>query len=222
MMVLSVLVAMACLAGVPWAVLAVGVFVGVSPPIGVAVIVAIAVWQRLRRRRSSEIGRGSESTLLRSLAATVSTGATVRQAIAGTRSPRITTRTRRLCTLGAPMGSVGASMSDQLPVTGRAFSALMQVSEVAGGSVAGALHILAEQADDADDHAREARVVSAQAKFSAIVVGVVPPAAAASVFAIRGLPESGGAPVLLPVAGGGVLMLLGASLVFTMARRATA
>jgi Flp pilus assembly protein TadB len=79
---------------------------------------------------------------------------------------------------------------------------------------------MASVADDAQRRRREIRVATAQSRFSAVVVGVVPVLLAIVLVSVRGVPEPGGPAVVIPMILGAVSMLVGSAVVFVMASRA--
>lgn len=218
-LLVPVLIALGCVAGLPWTVLATSVLLWMTPPVGLVAIACIVIWHRFADHHARRPSKGAESRFLRSLAATVSAGATIREAVATSPSPLVGDHERRLCRLGSPMREVGRSMRASLPTTGAAFGVLGEVSDATGGSIAPAIVLLANRADFDEQFVRDGEVAAAQAKFSAIVVGIVPPAIAGVMLWVRGLPEPGGALVLLPILVGATLMVSGAAMVFLMARR---
>jgi Flp pilus assembly protein TadB len=218
MLLAAVCVAVLCVVGTPWAVVAFAGVIGTSPPAAVvaaACAVAVDRWRRRQRRGDTPV----EAVLLRSLAADLAAGVSLRMALQRSPSPLVTSRVRRMCALGASMRSIGSAMRERLPTTGPGFAVLMDVSDLTGGSVADALHLLAGHATEHARLDRERSVSASQAKFSALVVGVVPMAIAAILVVVRGVPEPGGAAILLPMGLGAAMMAAGAIAVFWMARR---
>jgi len=214
-MLIAVALGIMCLAGVPWIVLALGVALWVSPPVAAAVIAVVVIVQRVRTKQDAG-DTDSEANLLRSLAASVVAGSTLRSAIARSPSVLVTSRVRRLCALGAPMRSIGTAMESTLAISGSSFAVLAEVSDITGGSPVGALHLLARNADSERNLRRERSVAAAQARFSSLVVGVVPIAIAVAVLALRGVPDPGGALVVIPMVAGGLMMAAGSSIVLIM------
>lgn len=219
MIVVALVLAALCILGTPWIALGLSTALWVSPKIGVPVVVGLAVASAVNGRRLRRT-MPSESDFLRSLAGAILAGSTLREAIRQSESPVVSSLARRLCDLGVPMADIGAEMSPHLPSTGEAFAVLMTMSDLTGGSVAGSIHLLAQQAADAQQQARDGRVAAAQAKFSAVVVGCIPLVIAFGLVAFRGVPEPGGAVVVLPMVAGATAMIVGAILVFAISRRA--
>lgn len=217
--VISVALAALCILGAPWIALGLSIALWVSPKVGIAVVVALAVAGAVKNRQQRR-SAPSESVFLRSLAGAMLAGATLREAIHQSDSPAVSSLARRLCVLGAPMTDIGAEVRPNLLATGEAFAVLMTMSDMTGGSAAGSMHLLADRANEAEQQARDGRVASAQAKFSAVVVGCIPLVIALGLVAVRGVPEPGGAAVVLPMVAGAIAMVVGAIMVFAIARRA--
>ncbi len=152
--------------------------------------------------------------------ASVQAGATLRQAVLGSTSTLVDAPVRRFCTAGAPMEEVGRLLRSRLPGSGEQFSIVATLSETTGASVGPALRVLTNEADDTEKRSREQRVSVAQAKYSALVVGIVPLVAAVGLIAIRGIPDPGGALIVVPMVVGGAMMAVGSGIVFTFANRA--
>lgn len=219
-MAIVVLGALAVAAGAPplAAVLVVGAsFVSVQVVV-VALLAAVSlgVAQRWRRRERNSVTEGG---LLRLIGGRVSAGATIRAAIADTSVDSIPPTARRLATLGRPMEEVGTAMGEVLPANGRAFRAICAFSEHTGAAVSAALDILADRADDVAELARERRVTLSQVKLSAVVVGVVPMAVSLALLMMRGIPDPGGALVVIPMIVGLGLQIVGVGVVFAVASR---
>jgi len=192
----------------------------VWPPAGLAAFAAIAMWKMLKRGRGHPVE--SETSFLNAVASAVSAGSTIRDAIADSNSPFVGATARRLCMLGRPMAEVAAELERRMPSTGSELAVMLRLSETAGARVAGAMQQLADHASDIEQRKRDQRVAVAQSKFSAIVVGVVPLIAAAALVAVRGVPEPGGAIILIPMALGACMMVAGSATVLFVAHRVVA
>ncbi|MDK1011547.1 MAG: hypothetical protein QGM48_10865 [Actinomycetota bacterium] len=184
------------------------------------VLAAAGVSVALRLRRPKKTNK-NEGGLLRHIAGRVSAGATVRTAIAESAYEAVPEQARRHALLGRPMADVGEELSEALPTNGAAFLGICAFSEHTGAAIVAALHVLADQADDAIELARQRRVALAQTKLSAVVVGVVPIVASVGLVALRGVPEPGGALIIIPMAIGIALQLVGTAVVFNVAARST-
>lgn len=215
-----ILAAVAVAAGAPLAVVA--VVVGMSfvssqlAIVALVVAVSIGLAQKWRGRTKEDV---SEGGLLRLLGGRVSAGASIRSAIADRTIEGIPSRARRLAQLGQPMADVGGAMVAVLPANGRAFRAICAFSEYTGAAVSAALEILADQAGEVAQLARERRVSLAQVKLSAVVVGIVPMVVSVALVAVRGVPDPGGALVVIPMIVGLSLQLVGVAIVFAVAGR---
>ncbi len=187
------------------------------PPAAVLVIIGLAGWSLVRRRRSRR--RVSEAAFLRSIAAAVSSGATPRQALLDSSGPFVDASVRRRCQIGRPMAEVAEALRPRLPQTGEELAVVLSLSEDVGARVSDALAQLAEHATAAEQLDRDRSVAVAQARFSSVVVGLVPMAAAVGVLLLRGVPEPGGAIVVIPMTVGWVLMAVGAAIVFALSSR---
>lgn len=220
MIPLLVVAGIAVVAGAPWFLWASLVGFAISPLLGVlAIAVPIGSGLSRRIRGRSDVGN-DEVGFLRNLAGSMAAGATMREAVAGGGPRFVDARVRRLCEVGAPMRDVARSLAPRLRDTGGAFEVVADLSEDVGASIAEACHVLAEQAEARQRERGETRVATAQARFSAVVVGVVPLALATLMVLVRGVPEPGGAPVIVPMVAGGVLMVTGTFLVVGASRRA--
>ncbi|MGI9666302.1 MAG: type II secretion system F family protein [Acidimicrobiia bacterium] len=199
------------------AVLVAAAFV-LSPLVAFAALGVVITSRVVQSRRRSH-DEDAVQRLLRDLSAGVRAGADLRTAVASSPSTLVDRSTRRLCELGAPMRDVAASLMPHLRTTGREFIAVASVSEEAGSSIGPALLMLAHQASDQRQQRRDAGVALAQAKFSAIVVGVLPLAIGVAIVLLRGVPEPGGAPVVVPMLLGSLMMVVGATVVLAVTKR---
>lgn len=216
--VAAVVVAALLVVDVPLPVVAIVGFAMVAPAWGLVLAVpvgAIHLW----RNRAARPSASDTGPFLRSLTADVAAGRTLRQAVADSTSPIVDDHVRRLCVAGAPMGDVASALAPNLDGTGPAFVGLVTSSEVTGGSPIAALATLLDQVEATSALARDQRVAVAQARISAIVVGVVPLVLALVMVALRGIPEPGGAIVVGVMATGAFLMALGAAIVLAMSQR---
>ncbi len=178
----------------------------------------MSVVMRWRNRRQSD---GHEGDLLRQLSGRVAAGTTIRSAIADATIEGIPPGAVRLAVLGQPMTDVGEAMAPSLQTNGAAFRGICSFSEHTGAAISSALAVLAEHADDATERARQRRVSLAQVKLSAVVVGVVPIVVSLALIVARGVPDPGGAVIVLPMVAGVGLQLLGTAIVFRVASRST-
>lgn len=193
----------------------------VSFPLLLGLVAAAACASVFVRWRIRRVSAGYEGDLLRQLSGRVAAGATIRSAIADASIDGIPVRAARLAALGQPMERVGNACVPSLPTNGAAFRGICSFSEHTGAAISSALAVLAEQADEASEHARQRKVSLAQAKLSAVVVGVVPIAVSLTLIVARGVPDPGGAVIVLPMIAGVCLQLLGTAIVFRVASRST-
>lgn len=204
--------------GGPWHLAAILVATSVSPAAGVAAIVAGATWEASRHwRRPGHTA--SPSAVIRALALDMGAGLTLREALLASPDRRIDATIRRLCDVGASLEDVGRVLGDRLGVDGRSLVGAIALSESTGSALAESLDAIADQMELAETLERDRRVATSQARFSALVVGVVPLAVAIVVVLVRGVPEPGGAPIILPMLVGATLMVVGSGIVLSMSRR---
>lgn len=216
-LLLSVVAAAMIVLGIN-AFLAVGlILVVVWPPAAIAAFAVAAIWEVTTRRGGRSVE--SETAFLNSIAAAVSAGSTIRDAIADSRSQFVSDAARRLCSLGRPMTEVAAELVPRMPTTGSELGVMLRLSETAGARIVGAVRQFAEHSGDIEQRKRDQRVAVAQAKFSSIVVGVVPLVAALALVVVRGIPEPGGALILIPMALGATMMIAGAVAVLVVSHR---
>ncbi|MEN8234067.1 MAG: hypothetical protein ABFR89_04015 [Actinomycetota bacterium] len=217
--------------------LAVGLIVGVHPVIVATVAVAAfeprlvlagaAAWGAVAfvRRRSTRSTADIEAAFFRALAAELRSGASLRTAIssAADRVPHIDLRGPvRLASAGLPMSAIATDIEERFPRNGRVAGVAFRLSDWSGARVADTFEELAGRASDAADLAREQRASTAQAKLSALVVGVAP-----VVFTLLLLVTGRGAGLVergavgwMVLAAGVVFEIVGLMLVAVMVRRA--
>jgi Flp pilus assembly protein TadB len=186
--------------------------------VGVLILGGLSIARERRHRDRGHLGEGE---LLRQISGRVTAGSTIRATIADPSIEAIPDQARRLAMLGQPMADVGGALSRSLPINGAAFRAICSFSEHTGAAIASALTLLAERADEAAEEARQRRISLAQVKFSSVVVGLVPIAVSLVLVVFRGIPEPGGPVIVVPMVLGIGLQLLGTSVVFRVASRAT-
>lgn len=221
-MLLAALGAGALVARVPTVLVAGALVVSLlSPAAAVAAVLAVSVVSIVAARVRRTTPTPGEGDLLRQLAGRVSAGATIRSTIADPAMDAVPRAARRLAALGMPMPDVGDALTGVLSVNGQAFRAICAFSEHTGAAISSALVVLAERADEATEFARYRRVSLAQAKFSAVVVGIVPICASIGLIVLNGIPSPGGAVIVVPMVIGLMLQVLGTAIVFRVATRAT-
>ena len=219
-MLVIVLAAGAILLGVPGVIVVGTVVLSLLPvPLALAGAAAGAVGLALHKRAGFD-RESDEGELLRQFSGRVSAGATIRSTIADPTIKDVPDHARRLATLGRPMADVGDALTSVFPVNGAAFRAICSFSEHTGAAISAALGVLADRADEATELARQRKVSLAQVKLSAIVVGIVPMAASIGLVAVRGIPDPGGAVIVVPMMVGIGLQVIGTAIVFRVASSA--
>lgn len=216
----AVVVGVLLLLGVPWLYVGAAATFAVSPLVGFVVGVGFVIFEFVRARRGSRTGSDDEPTFLREILASVQAGQTLRQAILGSTSTLVDEPVRRTCAVGGPMEEVGRLLQQRLPSSGDQFAAVAKLSETTGASVGQALRVLGDESDSAERRARDKRVSVAQAKYSALVVGIVPLIAAVGLVVVRGVPDPGGALIVVPMIVGGAMMAIGSGVVYALANGA--
>ncbi len=216
----AVAASLAALTGAHWIIVGSVIVVGAAPIPGVIVLAASAIALRWVKGRSDR-DPDRETRLLRGLAAKVAAGTTLRQAISSVPDAIVTPHVRRLCAAGSSMGDVGDALGSELKVNGRRVAALCAMSELTGAPFAGALSQAADRSTSLIRSQQTKRSAVAQVRFSAWVVGVVPLILAALVVATKGIPEPGGAIIVVPMVVGVVLQVAGTIAVFILSGRAT-
>ncbi|HSJ70193.1 MAG TPA: type II secretion system F family protein [Acidimicrobiia bacterium] len=204
--------------GGPWPLAAILIAASVSPATGVAAIAAGVMWEAWRHRRHHRHG-ASASSVIRALALDMGAGRSLREALLESPDGRIDATIRRLCDVGAPLEDVGRVLGDRLGVEAQSLVGAIALSDATGSALAESLDAIADQMELEETLERDRRVATSQARFSALVVGVVPLAVAILVVLIRGVPEPGGAQIIVPMAVGATLMVIGSGIVLSMSRR---
>jgi Flp pilus assembly protein TadB len=215
-MLMWILVAAGWVVGVPPLIVGAGALLAVNVPLGLAGL-GIAVF--VVHRRSRQRQRIDEAGFLRMIATTVSAGSTLRWAIRGGDRRIVTPRTRRLCDAGVSMAKVGRDIQPSLEHNGSTFAAVCSLSESTGSMLAPTLHVLADRAADVADLNRHRGVATAQARFSAVIVGMAPLAVTVGLIVMRGVPGDGSPVAVAAIALGTAMQLAGVVAVFTMASR---
>jgi len=213
-----IFLAIAVASGVAPAMVGAAAMVAVQPILGIGALGGVALLQRHRgqkRETRDEVG------FLRYLATSVAAGTSLRFAIQTGDPSIVSSKTRLLCDAGRPIDIIGQSMGSSLPTNGRTFSAVCALAEQAGSQLAPTLHSLANQAEEDAGRRRKQRVATTQARFSAGVVGVVPLVVTGLVLLLRGLPDVGNPWVVIPIAVGVGLQILGLVIVYVFAMRNT-
>jgi Flp pilus assembly protein TadB len=215
-MLIWLMVAAGWAVGVPPLIVAAGALMAVNLPIGLAAVGTAGFIVHRRRRQGDEV---DEAEFLRAIATSVSAGSTLRTAIRSGDRTVVSPRTRRLCDAGVSMARVGRSLEPVLVHNGAAFAAVCSLSETTGSLLAPTLHVLADRSADVADLTRHRGVATAQARFSAVIVGVAPLAATAGLIVLRGVPGDGNPVAVAAVVLGSAMQVAGIVVVFVLASR---
>lgn len=221
-MLITLVIAVGLVSGVPWAVTAV-VLVGIWQPLaGIALVAGSGAIAALRGRAAPSVD--TESALLGALAAELRGGAALRSALAAAAgrvpSPAMD-RVVRLALAGAPMERVAMGLSAALPLVGAIAAPALEIAATSGGRAATVFATLAERSAVMVEIERERKALSAQARLSAFVVGGLPCVVLAVLVAsgrLSAVLESGTVGAV-SIAAGSVLLLVGAGAVVVMTRR---
>lgn len=175
-MLTAVLLAGALALGVPSLMIAIAAVAAIEPRL---VLVGAAVWGVVAtlRRRATSITPDDEATLFRAMAAELRSGASLRSALAEAahRVPQIQLdRPVRFAAAGMQMAEIAEAIELQLPENGRLTAAAFRLSDWSGARVADTFDGLAERAAATAELTRERRAATAQARLSALIVGIAP------------------------------------------------
>lgn len=175
-MLTAVLLAGALALGVPPVMIVIAAVAAIEPRL---VLVGAAVWGVVAtlRRRATSVTPDDEATLFRAMAAELRSGASLRSALAEAahRVPQIELdRPVRFAAAGMQMTEIAEAIELQLPENGRLAAAAFRLSDWSGARVADTFDGLAERAAATAELARERRAATAQARLSALIVGVAP------------------------------------------------
>lgn len=120
------------------------------------------------------------------------------------------------------MATVGRDLQPSLVHNGSTLAAVCAISERTGSRLAPTLHVLADRAADVANLRRHRDVATAQARFSAGVIGLVPLVVTAGLIVMRGVPGEGNPIAVGSVLLGSAMQLIGVAVVFVMASRSVA
>ena len=168
------LVATAIAAGAHPVVIALAALAVVEPRLVLAGAAGWALFNLVRRRRTSNAD--VEATFLRALAAEIGAGSSLRLALAdaATRVQLDLDPAVRLARAGMSMDRVANALSKQLAHNAVAVGAAFELSDWSGARTAAVFEGLADRATEAAQLEREKAAATAQARFSAWVVGLAP------------------------------------------------
>jgi len=218
-MLMWILLATGWAIGVPPLVIGAGALMVVNVPLGLGAIgIAWFIMARMKHRSR----KVDEAGFLRTIATAVAAGSTLRSAIRDGDRLIVTSRTRRLCDAGVSMARIGSSLEPALDHNGATLAAVCSLSERTGGTIAPTLHVLADRAADVAALERHRGVATAQARFSALVVGLVPLAVTGGLVIMRGVPGDGSPISLASIVIGSALQVAGVAVVFVLASRSVA
>jgi len=175
-MLVTALTLSALLAGAPPAAVALVAVVVASPPIALLLGgPAAIVWVLRRRARPS--GEVDEAVFCAAMAAELHAGASLRHALAAAAardfSPALTAPARA-AVAGVPASRIALGLQQALPVNGRHAALAFRLAADTGSGGAAVFTRLAARATQAAESKRERDALTAQAKFSAVVVGGAP------------------------------------------------
>ena len=215
-MLTAVVLALALLAGAhPAAVVIVGAAV-LKPTVFLAGAVGWALYHARQRARLRRSMPAVEADYLRAVAAEIEAGSSLRRALTGAAAQAPHLRFEplvRLAAAGRPMTEVAALLQQVLPLNGRMAAAACRLVSETGARASGVFAGLAVRAAVMGDVERERRVLSAQARLTAWIIGGLP-AAATAVLLMVGRGPAGGGPgrlltgIGLTLVGAGCLMVL--------------
>lgn len=223
-MLIAVLLAGGLALGAHPAVLALAALAAIEPRLILAGAAVWAVVHAMRRRRH-RVTPDDEATYFRALSAELRAGASLRGALgeAVDRVPALSLdRAVRYAAAGAPMTEIADIVEVQFPENGRLAGAAFRLSDWSGAQVADTFAGLADRASASAELARERRAATAQARMSAIVIGIAPVAFAALLLATgrgAGLVDHGWIGLLI-LGAGLTLEVLGLLVVALIIRRA--
>lgn len=184
-MLTAVILAAGLALGIHPAVVALAALASIEPRL---VLAGAAVWGIVAavRRRKRRITPDDEATYFRALAAELQAGASLRGAIGEAlhRVPALSLGPAvRRAAAGMPMSEIAEEVESRFPENGRLAAAAFRLSDWSGARVAETFEGLAERAAASAELARERRAATAQARLSALVVGIAPVAFAALLLA---------------------------------------
>ena len=184
-MLMAMLLAAGLALGIHPAVVALAALSAIEPRF---VLVGAAVWGIVAaiRRRKSRITPDDEATYFRALSAELRSGASLRGAIGEAlhRVPALSLGPAvRYAEAGMPMSEIADAVESRFPENGRLAAAAFRLSDWSGARVADTFEGLAERAAASAELVRERKAATAQARLSALVIGIAPVAFAALLFA---------------------------------------
>ncbi len=179
-MLMAVLVALSLVLGPHPAAALIIALAFLSPPAFLALAAAWAAYHAHARTLARRRLPFDEADFLRAVAAEVQVGSSIRQAVAAAadRAPTLDLAAAvHRAAAGRPAAEVAARLESALPYNGRMTAAAYQMVADTGAEASAVFAGLAVRASAAGDIERERRVLTAQARFSAWLVGGLPVAA---------------------------------------------
>lgn len=183
-MLTAVLLASGLALGIHPAVVALAGLASIEPKL---LLLGAGVWGVVAaiRRRARPATADDEATYFRALSAELRAGASLRGAIgeALDRVPELSLGPApRYAQAGLPMDEIADAVEARFPENGRLAAAAFRLSDWSGARVAATFEDLAERAAASADLVRERKAATAQARLSALVIGVAPVAFALLLF----------------------------------------
>jgi tight adherence protein B len=140
-------------------------------------LAAVLAWMALNVRRPGAAGDETEAAYLQAVASELRAGSSLRHALR-TASHQVTglrlERTVRLAAAGQPLDRVANALERALPRLGPLSASAVRTAGVTGGKAAEVFDKLALLAAEEVGLVRERRAATAQARFSAWIVGGIP------------------------------------------------
>ena len=179
------------------------------------------VFHAIQRGRARRRLPAAEADFLRGVAGEIEAGASIRQAVvaAADRADVLDlTPVVRLAAAGRPVAEVSTALQQALPLNGRLAGAAYHLVVETGARASAVFAGLAVRAADVGELARERRALSAQARFSAWLVGGLPVVATIALMVLGRGPDLAGAGGPMTFVGVG-LVSIGGLTVWMMVRR---
>ena len=203
-MLTAVVLALAVAAGAhPVAVMIVGLAV-VQPAAFPGAAGAWSLYHAHRRAQRQRAMPSWEADYLRAVSAEIESGASVRRALATAagQAPELDlAATVRRAEAGRPVREVAVALQRALPLNGRMAAAAYQLVSETGARASGVFAGLAVRAAVAGDVERERRVLTAQVRLTAWIIGGVPVVATVALIVLGRSPSGGGTGRLVTVIG---------------------
>jgi len=218
---MAVLLAVGLLAGVHPGAVAVVIVAYLSPYLFLMLVAAWAGYHAHHRRRKRQSRPFQEADFLRGVAAEIDAGSSVRHAvIAGAaRAPDLKLEPAvHLAAAGRPAAELAERLQAALPVNGRLAAAAYSLVAESGAQASSVFSGLAVRAAGAGEIERERRVMTAQARLSAALIGGLPVVVTLTMTVMGSGPDLSGAGAAITILGVG-LTGLGGLMVWLMVRQ---